>query len=436
MRSRGDVQKKRVPVSKMPRRSADIWVPVKHFESSWRSMVEGVRTSGCLAEGPVFVFHHTKRDDEVLQKKLLRPHAKKHAKDPLFQRFNWSKANGAWPLVQARLGPKRLEELVEDDPKLAAEQHALATRMLAYPSYVVQRFEGLDQVFEGCCSLFKTGGRFAFCEGSIAYRWCCLGGNAVLAHHDHMDVDTVTKDMEQEWAEARQDDPDPDLDPPPLDDEEYEERRWKCSVHFEHLQEFHEWDERRKERKERERLARREAGLVDWTELEQEDNKWTKLEHDVRAALGDQQGPLFVAHRSHNVAGLWQTEISRWPDGRRRWKSPEKPSRAGVPRPPFQDFNGAADNKAWPLVEAGLWGHLIGDLLPDLPEDSRLPLEQHKRLANLVGTPYVVQRFERPDQLAEGSLALYGDEAYSFSYGPEYWARIGPNTIVVRHDSG
>ena len=56
-----------------------IWVPVKHFESSWHGAVEGVRASGCIAQGPVFVFHHTKQDDEVLQK-VLRSRAEKHAK--------------------------------------------------------------------------------------------------------------------------------------------------------------------------------------------------------------------------------------------------------------------------------------------------------------------------------------------------------------------
>ena len=50
----------------------------------------------------------------------------------------------------------------------------------------------------------------------------------------------------------------------------------------------------------------------------------------------------------------------------------------------------------------------------------------------------MVQRFERPDQVAEGSWAVFGWHGmytYCDSYGPHSWARIGPNTIVVRHDA-
>ena len=60
-----------MPASKMPRRKANIWVPIKCVESSWHSMVEGVRASGCIAEGPVFVLHYTRRDDEVLHATVL-----------------------------------------------------------------------------------------------------------------------------------------------------------------------------------------------------------------------------------------------------------------------------------------------------------------------------------------------------------------------------
>ena len=263
------------------------------------------------------------------------PCSRKHAKDPLFQRFNRSQGNGAWPLVQARLGPERLEELVEDGPKPAAEQHALATRMLAYPSYVVQCFEGLDQVAKGCCALFKAGGRFSFCEMSRAERWCPLGGNAVLAHHEHWQDYTVTEAMKQEWAQARQDDPDPKLASPwpPIDEakfrktiEEFNEEQvrqadereqarqdegeeWPALhriVEFDewllkHSLEMQEWDRHEKEHwdvpREKRRLARREAGLVDWTEQDETWGKWTKLARDVRATLADLQAPLFVVHR-------------------------------------------------------------------------------------------------------------------------------------------
>ena len=109
-----------------------------------------------------------------------------------------------------------------------------------------------------------------------------------------------------------------------------------------------------------------------------------------------------------------------------------------VPQPRFQAFNEDADNKAWPLVEARLRGNLTADLLPALPEDCRLPWEQHERLGGLVGKTYVVQRFKRPDQLAEGSWALFrGDGVYTYcdSFGPYRWAQIGPNMIVVQHDA-
>ena len=335
---------------------------------------------GASPRGPVFVFHHTKRDVQVLQKKLLlRSRAEKHAKDPLFRRFNRSKANGAWPLVQARLGPERLEELVRGGPKPGAEQHALATRMLAYPSYVVQRFEGLDQVFEACCSIFKVGGRFAFCEGPEL-----TGGAASAATWCSSTTITWTSTRSRKtWSRSGRR---PGRTTPipiwtPLLSMTTSTRRDGSAAWTSRTPGVPRVGRTPQGARGAGAPARREAGLVDWTELERASNKWTQLTHDVCAALGDQQGPLFVAHCSHYDDGLWQTTICRWPDGRRRWTSPDEPSRAGVPRPPFQDFNDAADNKAWPLVEAGLFDNLIGDLLPELPEGYRLPWEQHERLA-------------------------------------------------------
>ena len=101
----------------------NVWVGIPDRKASWHGAVEGVHASGCIAQGPVFVFHHNKRDDQVLRNKKLRSRSRswKHTKQPLFERFNRSQGNGAWPLVQARLGPDRLEELVKGGPKPAAE---------------------------------------------------------------------------------------------------------------------------------------------------------------------------------------------------------------------------------------------------------------------------------------------------------------------------
>ena len=59
--------------------------------------------------------------------------------------------------------------------------------------------------------------------------------------------------------------------------------------------------------------------------------------------------------------------------------------RLDVPRPRFQAFNEDAGNKAWPLVEARSRGNMPADLLPGMPEDHRLPWQQHERLGELVG---------------------------------------------------
>ena len=169
-------------------------------------------------------------------------------------------------------------------------------------------------------------------------KWCCLGGNAVLVHHDHWDHPTVTEDMKQEWAAARQDDPDPELASPwpPIneaklrqafqeiqarqateDEDKHKPAAYRI-VEFDewlskHSREMQEWDRRDKEHwdalREKRRLVRREAGLVDWMEPDETWGKWTKLAHDVRATLADLQGPLFVMHWSDYDERAWDVPV-------------------------------------------------------------------------------------------------------------------------------
>ena len=116
----------------------------------------------------------------------------------------------------------------------------------------------------------------------------------MLVRHEHWQDNTVTEAMKQEWAAARQDDPDPDLGPRarPIDEElsrkaieeynaeqvrEADEREqarqdegeeWPAPHRivgfdewlFEHSWEMQEWERREMEHREKRRLARREPG--------------------------------------------------------------------------------------------------------------------------------------------------------------------------------